>query len=255
MRKFRSVLAFGGLVSLVLLTPAAHADLIVSGSGTSTDTTPLAASVDFNLTGNTLTVVLTNTSTTPLSVAPASQASVLTELLFNGPVPAGTLPGSTGSAGLTAGSTLAGVPSTETVGQNWQYIAGTGVGTTGIDFGPDGNLCGTPGCGVPVDGSGFGLVPTGSTLASDGLSTRTYIEDSATFTFTLPADSTFTLADIDTVSFVYGTGADDETKITCTPGTPGCSFGPPIPTPEPSALALLGGALVIFGVIWRRKMV
>jgi hypothetical protein len=63
---------------------------------------------------------------------------------------------------VTAGSSIV-QPDGTTVGQNWQYIAGTGVGTTGIDFGPDGNLCGnptTPPCNVIVYGPGFGLVPT-----------------------------------------------------------------------------------------------
>jgi hypothetical protein len=255
MRKLLSTLAWGGAISLVLLSPPARADLIVSGSGTSTDTTPIAASADFNLTGSTLTVVLTNTSTTPLSAVPASQASVLTELLFNAPTLASGLPGPAGSAALTAGSTLAGAASTETVGQNWQYIAGSGVATTGLNgFGPSGNLCGTSGCGVMVDGSGFGLVPVGSTLTPDGLPGNTYVEDSATYTLTLPTGSPFTLADITSVSFVYGTGADDETTITCVPGAVGCTFGPPV-IPEPSALALFGSALVLFGMMWRRKSV
>jgi hypothetical protein len=37
----------------------------------------------------------------------------------------------------------------------------------------------------------------------------------------------------------------------CTPGEAGCAVAPPIP--EPSALALVGGALVIFGFVWRRR--
>lgn len=38
----------------------------------------------------------------------------------------------------------------------------------------------------------------------------------------------------------------------CTPGEVGCTLAPPL-VPEPSALALVGSALVIFGVMWRRK--
>ena len=38
----------------------------------------------------------------------------------------------------------------------------------------------------------------------------------------------------------------------CAIGTPGCNSGPPL-IPEPSALALVGAALGIFGFLWRRR--
>ena len=53
---------------------------MLSGSGSSSDGTSIAATVDFSLSGSIFTVVLTNAGATNQ----ASQASVLTELLFNG---------------------------------------------------------------------------------------------------------------------------------------------------------------------------
>jgi hypothetical protein len=249
-QKLTATFVSGVALAFGIASVPAYAGLF-TGSGNSTDPFPIAATADFEFNSgtNTLTIVLTNTGAPLSPVAPPgtnpSQASVLTELLFNGtPATTTSLPGTSGSAALTAGSSIVN-PDGTTVGQNWQYIAGTGVGTTGIDFGPSGNLCVTPaGCGVMVDGSGFGLVPNGSALSTDGLSTRPYVENSATFTLVFPAG--FTLSDITTVSFVYGTGSGDKTVV------PGIPSGPPL-LPEPASLVLLGTALAAFGVYRRRK--
>jgi hypothetical protein len=81
-------------------------------------------------------------------------------------------------------------------------------------------------------------------------------EESATFDVAaigVTADTTVT-----GVTFLFGTGPDSRDGGTvCTPGADGCVPGPKSnpPVPEPSALALIGGALMLFGVAWRRKPV
>jgi hypothetical protein len=88
--KLAATFASGFSLALGMGIMPAYADLIFTGSGMSTDPFPIAATADFsfNSVTNTLTIVLTNTgaplSPLPPPAAAPSQASVLTELVFNG---------------------------------------------------------------------------------------------------------------------------------------------------------------------------
>ena len=233
---------------VAVLAMPAKADLIFTGSGTDSDGSPISATADFSLSGSTFQVVITNNNVAN------SQASVLTNLGFNSvPVPATPLPSASGLAALTPGSTLValGTPDSHSAGQEWAYLIG-GAASSGFGVGTgSGNLCGAAGCGVMLDGSAFGLVGTGTNLNQDGLTSRTYIENSITIDITLPAGSNFSLGSITSVDFQYGTGPG-EGDITVNHCTTGADCDAPH-IPEPTSIALLGSALIGFGLLGRRR--
>src|SRR5215467_14425264 len=130
----------------------------LTGSGTAPDDgDQIACSAMFtlNTAAETLTIVLSNTGTSPA----VDQADVLTALLFDAPS------FTSGSAALTAGSSLVHPGDTPgTIGSNWQYKPGNGLGSTGVfGFGPSGNLDG--GNHTNLDGSGFGILSGATTAA------------------------------------------------------------------------------------------
>ncbi len=225
------------LLSLVWACPS-KADLFYeSGPPSSTDR---SASVDFSLSGTTLTVTLTNTST----VTTTPDATwVLGAVGFNSTSSALTPV----SATVPSGSTLLGSV-VNNVGEGWQYESGisfhsynSGISETGLGvFGPDGNFY-SP--GVKLDGSDYGVVGSAGTNGSNPSVKEPLVESTIVFTLTTP--SGFTLADLgSTVVFQYGTDLSEPTLT-----------GDLVPVPEPSTMAIAGlGALGFMGYGLRRRL-
>jgi hypothetical protein len=236
--RFRAARPWLVAAGVALMTMAwagpGRADLVFSGSSGN-----LAASADFALSGSTLTVTLTNTSTHDVLVP----TDVLTGLGFHTthtltPV----------SASLNGSSVFYGSLAAAGVGAGWQYKSGlsfhgfnSGISTVGFGiFGPDGNFASPA---VKVDGLDYGILSAGDNTATGNTGVTGHgplIKNSVQFTLT--AASGFSLSELgNSVVFQYGTALSDT------------HFNPP-PVPEPSTMAIAGlGALGFVAYRLRRR--
>jgi len=236
MNRLKSVPIIGLALLLGVIGNATQSEAVLSISGTCDN---VSANANFTVSGNTLTVILTNSSTNDVLVP----SDVLTALFFDISGFSGTL--TPVSAMLSGGSTVFfGSENGGNVGGEWAYAnnlsgapngATMGISSSGFGLFGDGNFNG-PNLENPdaVDGVQYGITSAGddSTTGNNAVTKQNALIHNQ-LTFTLTSDTGFSESSISHVSFQYGTSLEE---TNCTPGHP--------PTiPEPSAMLLLGLAL------------
>ncbi|MDR4516616.1 MAG: PEP-CTERM sorting domain-containing protein [Nitrosomonas sp.] len=249
---------FTGLLAVATAMPmAAAADAITfTGSGTGPGSVPVSASAIFDISGNTLTITLRNTSVS--NNGQDVPGSTLTGLLwdFTGnplltPVSATVAPGSsiiqanTCTTGLCAGATNVG-GEFGYQGSSLGFGSDRGISSSGyLSTGLPGNLGNFNGTNLDnpnsLDGINFGIVSSSSGFnPNGGLSNDPLVQDAVVFI--LSGVNGLSINDISHVSFQYGTSLT-ELNIP----------GDPTPMPEPTILSLLGLGLLGFSVIRKQK--
>lgn len=198
----------------------------------------LSAQAVFSLTGNDLTVTLTNTSTADVLLP----TDVLTGVFFN--LTAGLTPVSASDPG----STPYYGPLTN-VGDGWGFATGVNANGKNSAISATGAVSGLGQSNFSsnhtnLDGLAYGLLSAGdnSSTGNGGvLGHGPLIKDSAQFVLTAPEG--FNLSELgNTVVFQYGTSLD-ETHYNGNLQT----------TPEPATLAMLGSGAIGLAAVLRRK--
>ena len=238
-----------------------HADSVsFTGTGTFNTANDLAAEVDFNLTGSTLTVTLTNTSTVAAADF-ANYGDLLTGVYWNSSQSIG---GTLSTVEINTGSSEVG--SSDPAALGWfSYDSGltpkinnATYGATSAGFFSNDPLVaigGNPGTPKSPDGPAGGLIPIANAGTYDGKDA--VIADSVVYTITgVNITSLFTSGNpiINGVVFQYGTGNGEPTfggnRFTSPPPPP-----PPVSTPLPltatSGLFLLAGGAAV-GLLRKR---
>jgi hypothetical protein len=226
-------------LALLACPGLSRAGVVYTGSSGS-----LAASADFELSGNTLTVTLTNTSKADVLVP----TDVLTGLFFN--TTHVLTPISAALNNSTAFYSTLG-----NVGNGWGYASGVSADGENSAISASGAVSGLghsnfSGTSNSLGGIDYGLLSAGDDTATgnNGVTGKgPLIKDSITFTFT--AGSGFSLSELgNSVVFQYGSELS-ETHFT---GDPNTSV---VPAPPSSVLFGLGvAALALMGLSRRRAL-
>ncbi len=223
-----------GLASGLSVQALATSELFTGSSGS------LSASALFSLSGNTLTVTLTNTSLADVLVP----TDVLTAVWFN---TSSTL--TPGSASLNGSSVYYGSISND--GDGWGY--GNGLNAHGKNSGISSSGAATglghsnfSGASNALQGLAYGLLSAGDNSATGNTGVTGHgplIKNSSLFTLTVTPG--FSLAQLgNSVVFQYGTALTD-----------GSYNGTMQPIPEPATLSVLGAGLFAFGAGLKRRLV
>jgi hypothetical protein len=264
-----TVLAFAGFAN--------RADATVVFSGNSGG---LSASASFTISGNQLTILLTNTDAATGAGMPTDPASVLSGLFFNlgtstftpisasvhtgepnGVIQQGSIIQATNPNNGTANCDAQACAGQTNIGGEWSYASGRASWLSGTTQGisssgylnnnaNSGNFNG-PNYQNPsaLNGIEFGLVPNAWLAGSGngGLDKNALIE--GTVMFVLEGVAGKSESDIRSVYFTYGTSAGENTV----PGTTS-TIGDTLTTgavPEPALLSMLGMALA--GAAYRMR--
>lgn len=233
-RHFYTVVLVVTLALGLSVQASATSELFTGSSG------DLSASALFSLSGNTLTVTLTNTSLADVMVP----TDVLTAVWFN---TTSTL--TPGSASLNGSSVYYGSISND--GDGWGYYSGLGGaahgknnGITAAGFSIGGGHANF-GNGSALQGLDYGLLSAGDNSATGNMGVTgggPLIKNSSKFTLTVVPG--FSLTELgNSVVFQYGTELT-ETSYN----------GYMQPIPEPATLSVLGAGLFAFGAGIKRKM-
>jgi hypothetical protein len=251
----RRVLVLGTLALLFGGLGQARADFVFTGS-TSNMGGNFSAEVDFSQAGNVLTVTLKNLDATIYGNTPndhLAPGQVLTGVFFT----------IKGVATLANPSSAAGVllnnSGKNVIADGWGYSPSTlsggntpggqlGIFSSGYSSQGKNNFQGATGSFM-LDGYGFGIVGSGyaagNRIGGDSPG-QVVVQDTASFTVTLPSSTALTLSDFSDVSFQYGTSLSEQ-------NVPGSPPGPAVPAP--ASLALVGSAAVcmMLGYAWRQR--
>ncbi|MCO6441721.1 MAG: PEP-CTERM sorting domain-containing protein [Nitrococcus mobilis] len=225
----------------------------------------LAASASFDISGDNLTIILTNTANYDASTDGALASNQTLSGIFFDLTTDPTL--SPVSASIASGSDLVqsdqcdvGPCSATTTDVGGEFIFGTnptpsefpndamyGIASSGYISGSSGNFSG-PNLDDPdaPDGINFGIVPSGFNAGdgNGGLDNDPLIRNAVQLVLT--GVSGLTNDAISNVSFQYGTDFDE-------PNFPGDPGRPPGSIPEPATLFLFGAGLLGLSLMLRRK--